>query len=349
MTASGGEGEFLVFEAPPDIAGARLDQALAGLLPDRSRAFVRKLLEGGGVTVDGEVPKPSRRMRGGERIEVFIPEPTRLELVPEELPLDVLYEDDSLVVVNKRPGMVAHPSQGHRGGTLVNALLHHYGDGLSAIGGVLRPGIVHRLDKDTSGCLVAAKTDAAHRRLIGQFMERAVDKIYLAITEGVPRPPAGRVEGRMGRSHRDRKLHAMLKSGGRHSSTRYETIENYGVLALVECRLLTGRTHQARVHMAYLGSPVLCDRDYGGRESFSDRELAAALDLYRHGAATRAGAPVRPARAILSRQALHAWRLSFEHPVDGGRMHFEAPLPDDMLAVLAPLRAARSAMDCRGG
>lgn len=345
MSASNDEGEFLVLDASPDLAGARLDQALAQLLPDRSRAFVRKLLEGGSVTVDGEAPKPSRRMKGGERIELFIPAPKRLELVPEELPLDVLYEDDSLIVINKRPGMVAHPSQGHHDGTLVNALLHHYGDGLSAIGGVLRPGIVHRLDKDTSGCLVAAKTDAAHRRLIEQFMERDVGKTYLAITEGVPRPPSGKVEGKIGRSHRDRKIHAMLKSGGRHSLTWYETVENYGLLALVECRLMTGRTHQARVHMAHLGAPILCDRDYGRRETLSDRELEAAVKTYRFGAAGSAGASARPARPVISRQALHAWRLSFAHPATGERMDFEAPLPDDMLAVLEPLRAARRGMD----
>jgi 23S rRNA pseudouridine1911/1915/1917 synthase len=255
----------------------------------------------------------------------------------------VLYEDEALVVIDKRPGMVAHPSQGHREGTLVNALLHHYGDSLSGIGGVLRPGIVHRLDRDTSGCLVAAKTDAAHAGLMRQFMERGVEKIYLAVTDGPPRPAEGKVEGNIGRSSSDRKRHAMLKRGGRYSLTHYRTLENYGLIALVECRLMTGRTHQARVHLAHAGAPVLCDREYGRREIFTERQALRAAGAFRSG---RAEGPDAPGGAVLlARQALHAWRLSFRHPLSGRELRFEAPLPADMLAALAPLRAARAAME----
>lgn len=343
MPDSDAKCERLSLFIPVELAGKRFDHALSELLPDRSRAFLRKLLDNGGVAVDGAVPKPSRPVRGGERVEVAIPDPEPMEATPEALPLDILYEDEAIVVVNKRPGMVAHPSQGHRGGTLVNALLHRYADSLSGIGGVLRPGIVHRLDKDTSGCLAAAKSDAAHRNLIEQFMDRNVSKTYLAITDGCPRPAEGRVEGNIGRSRSDRKRHAMLKSGGRHSLTLYRTLENYSAVALVECDLKTGRTHQARVHLAHLGSPVLCDRDYGRWETFTTRDLTAALSVFRLGKVEPAAA-VSPARPLLERQALHAWRLAFDHPVDGRRLEFEAPLPADMLAVLEPFREARRAM-----
>lgn len=334
-------GRRRILDVPAELAGSRLDQALALLLPEHSRAFVKKLFERGTIELSGAAAKPALRVKGGETIRVFIPDAEPLEAVAEDLPLDVLYEDADIIVVDKRPGMAAHPSQGHRDGTLVNALLHHYGESLSGIGGVLRPGIVHRLDMNTSGCLAAAKSDAAHRDLVRQFMDREVEKIYLALTDGVPRPAAGKVEGNMGRGQRDRRLHAMLKSGGRYSLTHYRTLENYGAVALVECRLLTGRTHQARVHLARTGAPVLCDRDYGGREEFGENDLAAALELFRRGTAARAAGTGRP---LLSRQGLHAWRLCFRHPADGRRLEFEAPLPADMLSVLEPLRAARREM-----
>ena len=335
-------GRRLTLVIPQELAGQRLDQALAALAPEMTRAFLKKLFDRGAVGMAGAAAKPALRVKGGETLEVFVPEAEPLEAAAEDIPLEVLYEDNDLVVVDKRPGMVAHPSQGHRGGTLVNALLHHYGDSLSGIGGVLRPGIVHRLDKDTTGCLVAAKNDAAHRSLIQQFMERDVSKAYLALTEGPPRPVAGTVEGNIGRSRSDRKRHAMLSSGGRHSLTRYRTLENYGMVALVECRLMTGRTHQARVHLAHVGAPILCDRDYGRRDVFTTGDLVRAVAVFR-GQASPAPATL-PGSPVLERQGLHAWRLSFRHPVSGRELSFEAPLPADMLSVLAPLRAAREAM-----
>ncbi|MCC8181021.1 MAG: RluA family pseudouridine synthase [Planctomycetes bacterium] len=338
-----GGGDTVTLTVPPELAGARLDKALATLLPDRSRAFVQKLLERQLVLVDSVAAKPALRLRGGETLRVEIPAPTALDLAPQNIPLDVLYEDSDIVVINKRPGMVAHPSQGHSDGTLVNALLHHYGDSLSGIGGVIRPGIVHRLDQDTSGCLVAAKHDEAHRSLIQQFMEREVEKIYLAITDGLPKPLSGKVEGQIGRSHKDRKRHAMLRSGGRHSLTVYQTLENYGVVALVRCDLKTGRTHQARVHLAHLNAPVLCDKEYGRRHFFTRQDVDIAVSLYRYGEVRpQYAANSRSNPILLDRQALHAWRLGFAHPVTGAPLSFEAPLPDDMLAVLEPLRQARA-------
>ncbi len=317
----------ITLHIPQKYAGTRLDAALAALRPELSRAFLKKLLDRNAVLVDNAPCKPAQ-----------------LEAAPEDIPLTVLYEDDDIIVIDKAPGMVAHPSQGHRTGTLVNALLHHYGDSLSGIGGVLRPGIVHRLDRDTSGCLCAAKHDAAHRRLIQMFMGREVEKTYLAITDRPPKPVSGKVEGNMGRSTRDRKLHALLSSGGRHSLTYYDTLENYGAIALVRCRLMTGRTHQARVHLASLGSPVLCDRDYGRQEIFTDRDAEAAVAVFRTGAA---GAALRGrgGAVLLARQALHAAELAFAHPATGAPMRFTAPFPGDMASVLAPLRAARAAME----
>ncbi len=333
------DGERVDALVPEELAGGRLDQVLAEMLPGRSRAFIRKAFDRGGALADGVPAKPSQKVRAGQRIELLIPPAEALEARPEDLPLDILHEDDDILVLDKRPGIVVHPSQGHREGTLVNALLHHYGERLSAIGGVLRPGIVHRLDRDTSGCLVVAKNDAAHAGLMRQFMERAVGKTYLALTEGAPKPAAGKVEGNIGRSTRDRKLHAMLKTGGRHSLTEYRTLENYGAVALVECRLLTGRTHQARVHMAHAGSPVLCDREYGLRAAYTDGDVRAAIALMTRGEAL----PVRAGqgRALLGRQGLHAAALRFRHPANGAEVCFEAPVPADMLAVLEAFRKAR--------
>ena len=345
MNENHDSAEQVAVRIPPEQSGRRLDQALAVLLPHYSRAFIKKLFDLGVVSLDGASAKPAQRVKGNEDVLILVPEATPLEAAPEDIPLDVLYEDNDIIVINKRPGMVAHPSQGHRDGTLVNALLHHYGDSLSGIGGVLRPGIVHRLDRDTTGCLAAAKNDAAHRGLIQQFMERDVEKIYLAITEGAPKPVSGKVEGNIGRGPRDRKFHAMLRSGGRHSLTFYQTLENYGALALVECRLMTGRTHQARVHLAHVGSPVLCDRDYGKREAFTTGDLVAAVATFERGILPPPGSAGQGA-PVLARQALHAWRLGFRHPVDGRALHFEAPLHDDMLAVLRPLREAKKRMEC---
>jgi 23S rRNA pseudouridine1911/1915/1917 synthase len=321
------------------MAGRRLDQVLVSLLPDLSRAFLRKVIDSGGIRVAGETAKASRRLRAGEVILATLPAPVPDRAQAEDLPLDVLYEDNDLVVVNKRPGMVAHPSAGHRQGTLVNALLHHYGESLSGIGGVLRPGIVHRLDRDTSGCLVAAKNDQAHQRLIQQFMAREVGKTYLALTQGSPMPPSGRVEVRLGRDPRHRRCQAVLPSGGRMSLTLYQTRERFGRLALVECELKTGRTHQARVHLSHLGTPVLCDQDYGQAGPFTSRDLRDSFNLLQSARSIPEAGEV--GRILLDRQALHAWKLSFQHPRDNRPLQFMAPLPADLENLLGELRAYR--------
>ena len=344
-----GEDERLALIIPPDLDGERLDKSLVRLFPGQSRSFWQRAVDAGLASIgDGETGKPGRRMRAGERLLLEPFRPVAAAARPEAIPLSILYEDDDIAVVDKPPGMVVHPSPGHAGGTLINALLHHCGEGLAGVGEAPRPGIVHRLDRDTSGCLAVAKNDRAHRSLVRQFTERRVGKIYLALTDGVPRPPTGRVEGNIGRHPVNRKFHAVLASGGRHSLTLYRTVENYGVLALVECDLKTGRTHQARVHLASIGAPVLCDGDYGRRREFTRADIGQAIGMYRYGKPDRPDETGREGEAILSRQALHAWRLSFDHPATGGRLRFEAPVPADLLAVLAPLRAARKEMEGRG-
>lgn len=336
-------GECKTIIIPPECEGMRLDLVIRRFADDVSRSRIHKLFDDGLVRLDGAPSKSAYRVRGGETLEFSIPKPVPpLTAAPEDIPINTLYEDDDIIVINKSPDMVVHPSKGHHTGSLVSALLWRYGSSLSGIGGVTRPGIVHRLDKDTSGCLVIAKNDAAHGGLMRQFMDRRVQKNYLAITRGVPKPLSGSVEGQIGRNPANRKQHAMLKSGGRHSLSVYETIENYGSLALVRVELKTGRTHQARVHLASLGSPVLCDAEYGKESSFSTLDLHRALEIFRFG---RAGQGAPPAAGmLLARQALHAWQLSFAHPVTGAPLAFEAPLPADMLAVLEPLRAARQKM-----
>ncbi|MBM3888998.1 MAG: RluA family pseudouridine synthase, partial [Verrucomicrobia bacterium] len=261
-------------------------------------------------------PKASHRVHAGETFVVTIPPPEPSEVTPEAIPLDVLYEDDDLIVINKPPGLVVHPCPGHRAHTLVNALLHHCRGRLSGIGGVERPGIVHRLDHFTSGCLVAAKNDVAHRALQAQFKSRAVAKHYLAIVWGVPRLSRGRIEAAIGRSARDRKKMIVVRRGGREAVTEFEVLKPFGEASLVRCELHTGRTHQIRVHLAVLGHPVVGDTVYGpGR---------------RH-----------PLNKLAGRQMLHAHVLAFEHPRTHKRLEFTAPLPQDMAALIERLESGK--------
>lgn len=291
-------------------AGERLDKFLAAKLFSLgfplSRARVQELVKTGlaaGAGVD-----PARKIKAGEEYSVSIPEARAMEVNPAEIPLDVVFEDNSLIVINKPPGLVTHPAPGNRENTLVNALLHHCRGGLSGINGVERPGIVHRLDKDTSGLIVVAKTDRAHRGLAAQIESREAGREYLAVVRGVLLPPAGRITGNIGRSRRNRKKMAVVKTGGKEAVTLYKVLENFGKASLVHCRLLTGRTHQIRVHMAHKGHPLLGDTVYGGGGAFH-------------------------------RQALHAFRLSFRHPETGKDMSFEAAMPEDMAALVAGFRA----------
>jgi len=297
-------------------AGARLDRALADLLPDLSRSRVQALMAEGAVTRDGEAMTDlsARAVTGTYRI--VIPPARPADPQAEDIALDILFEDEHLVVIDKAAGMSAHPAPGSPDGTLVNALIHHCGASLSGIGGVARPGIVHRLDKNTSGVMVAAKTDAAHRGLSALFAAHDLERVYIALTRGAPAPARGEIRTRLGRSTADRKKIAVLRTGGRDAITHYTVEAYYGPTAKpsaarVSCRLETGRTHQIRVHLAHKGAPCLGDPTYGsGPPAPAVREAISASGLHR--------------------QALHAAVLGFRHPITGAFLSFETPPPSDM-------------------
>ena len=295
--------------AAPEDAGLRLDAFLAEKLPDLSRSRIQQLTEQGCILAGGKPAKKNLRLTPGLRISLELPEPEEAKPLPEALPLDILYEDDALLVINKPKGMVVHPAPGHESGTLVNALLHHCGDSLSGIGGVRRPGIVHRLDKDTSGLMLAAKTDRAHASLAAQLAGHSLHRIYAALLIGSPREREGVVDLPVGRHPADRKKMAAGVKGGREAVTHYRVLEYFTGYSHVECVLETGRTHQIRVHMAALGHPVAGDPLYGGK----------------------CGLP-------LSSQCLHAREICFRHPVTGEEMTFSCPLPAEFQAVLEKLR-----------
>ena len=302
------------------VAGQRLDKALADAVPDLSRARIQALIADGAVRLNDAVVTNGSAKSVIDAYEITVPPVASAIPLPQAIPLTVLYEDADLIVIDKPAGMAAHPAPGTADGTLVNALLHHCGDSLSGIGGVARPGIVHRLDKDTSGVMVAAKSDRAHAGLSKLFAAHDIERTYIALTRGAPSPERGRIETQIGRSTSDRKKMAVLKSGGRNAITDYVVQARYGVppkagaaplAARVACTLHTGRTHQIRVHMASKGSPILGDAVYGSGS---------------------AAAPVRAAvaEAGLTRQALHAAVLGFVHPVTGEALRFETAPPSDM-------------------
>lgn len=316
-------------------AGARLDAFLAAAMAPLSRSRAKALILGGHVTIGGRtVLEPDRPVNAGETVRLRTPPPTPADPAGEDIPLAVVYEDDALIVIDKPAGLVVHPAPGHAEGTLVNALIAHCGASLSGIGGVRRPGIVHRLDKDTSGLLVAAKTDRAHQGLAAQFADHGregpLERGYKALVWGMPDRPRGQIEASIGRSSRNRQKMAVAKSGGRAAVTRYVVEEPLAAApdpaaSVLALELETGRTHQIRVHLASIGHPVIGDRDYGA------------------GFATKAERLPEPARSLaraFPRQALHAWLLGFAHPVTGRPLHFTAPLPPDIAALLAALRAA---------
>lgn len=311
MSERGAGARRVAVTAP---AGVRLDVALAGdatLALSRSR--IQALIAAGAVAVDGvTVKRPGFRLRGGEAIVVEVPPDRPAEAVAQDIPLAVVYEDADLIVINKPRGLVVHPAAGHSSGTLVNALLKHCPD-LAGIGGVLRPGIVHRLDRDTTGLLVVAKTQRAHDALTRAIKARAVHRGYLAIVWGVPDAVQGRIEAPIGRHPVDRKRMAVVE-GGRPAVTHFAVLESFGRAALLRCALETGRTHQIRVHLAFIGHPVIGDPVYSGRRDSCG----------------------------MAGQALHAAMLAFAHPVDGRPLRFEVPPPEDFRQLLARLRAGGS-------
>lgn len=326
--------------ADADAAGKRLDQWLAAqLAPDLSRSRIQSLIAEGQVTVDGNpVREPKHKLREGMSVRLEMPDATPAEPEGEDIPLDILYEDDDVIVINKPAGLVVHPGNGNWTGTLVNALIHHCGDTLSGIGGVKRPGIVHRLDKETSGVMVVAKNDRAHRHLSEQFADHGrtgdLERAYLALIWGTTDRTNGTVDAHLGRSHKDRTRQAVVneaRDDARHAVTHFSVIEKFGakedataVASLIECRLETGRTHQIRVHMAHIGHPLVGDMEYGSAFKTKANKLAD---------------PLKQVVLAFPRQALHARLLSFSHPADGEVLSFEAPLPDDMAELVDAFRS----------
>jgi 23S rRNA pseudouridine1911/1915/1917 synthase len=318
---TGSPADVVRLTVPPDRAGERLDRYLPAALPGLSRAAFQRLIGEGNVLLSGTVPRPSHRLAGGEEIAVTIPPPVPLDLVPEELPLSILHEDAHLLVVEKPAGMVVHPAPGHAVGTLVNALLSR-ADTLSGIGGVSRPGIVHRLDRDTSGILVVAKTDAAHGGLSSQLSTHSMERRYHGIVFGSPPAATGVVSTRIGRHPVHRKKMAVLAEGGRLAVTGYRRLASFGPFSLLEFRLETGRTHQVRVHCAHLRCPIVGDEVYG-------RPRKIVL-----------GKGVGGCTLTVSRYFLHAFRLGFTHPVTGERLEFTVPDPPEFGAFRAAVEAA---------
>jgi 23S rRNA pseudouridine1911/1915/1917 synthase len=310
----------------PAHAGWRLDRALAAAVPTLSRERLKALIRSGAVEAQGAaVRDPALKVKGGEALRVAVPEPTPAHNEPQDIPLAVLFEDEHLLVVDKPVGLVVHPAAGNFDGTLVNALLHHCGGSLSGIGGVARPGIVHRIDKDTSGLLVVAKTDVAHEGLAKQFAAHSIDRRYLAIVNGVPKASHGTVDAPLARSAANRKKIAVVEAKdvgrrGKRAVTHWKRLEVLRDAALVECRLETGRTHQVRVHMASLGHPLLGDPVYG-RSGKTHGKLLKELGF--------------------QRQALHAAELGFTHPVTKRRLSFSSPMPPDMQELKRALGVVR--------
>jgi 23S rRNA pseudouridine1911/1915/1917 synthase len=307
-------------------AGERLDRLLARGLPQLSRSRIKSLIQAGQVAADGAtIANPSYRVKPGQSLAVIVPATVAAKPKGQDIALTVLHEDEDLIVIDKAAGLVVHPAAGNPDRTLVNALIAHCGDSLSGIGGERRPGIVHRLDKDTSGVMVAAKSDAAHHALAAQFADHSIDRAYSAVVWGRPIPPHGTIDERIGRSRSNRKKMAVLTTGGKTARTHYTVLRSAGALAsLVECRLETGRTHQIRVHLSYLGHPVVGDPVYargaGSRLSKADTEHRAAILAFQ-------------------RQALHAHLLGFDHPRSGERVRFMASIPQDMEDLLESLES----------
>ena len=312
--------EPLILQTASEDAGKRLDAWLAEQT-ELTRSAVQKLMEEGRVTAAGKPLAKNTRLTGGETVSVKLPEPEAVDIVPQNIPLDVVYEDEDVIVVNKPKGLVVHPAPGHPDGTLVNALLYHCGDSLSGINGELRPGIVHRIDRDTSGLIITAKNDFAHVKLAEQLQDHTLARTYRCIVTGNLREDTGTVNAPIGRCPADRKKMAVV-AGGRNAVTHWTVLERYPGVNYVECRLETGRTHQIRVHMAWKGFPLFNDARYGGARILK----GTTFSKYRQF--------VENCFALLPRQALHARCLGFVHPSTGREVYFESELPADFRAVL---------------
>ena len=302
--------QIIRIEVEDEYNNVRIDKYLSTVMDDLSRSYLQKLITEEKVLVEGKAVKANFKVKGGQTIEIYLPEPKETEIVPENIPINIIYEDTDIIVINKPKGLVVHPAPGHETGTLVNALLYHCRGQLSGINGVLRPGIVHRIDKDTTGVIVACKNDNAHRFIAEQLKVHSITRVYHAIVYNSFKEESGRVEASIGRHPKDRKKMAVNVRNGKYAATNYRVIENLGNYAYIECRLETGRTHQIRVHMASINHPVVGDTVYG-----------PAKDPFK-----------------LEGQALHAGVLGFIHPTTRKYVEFQAPLPDYFNDLLMKLR-----------
>jgi len=307
----------------------RIDKYLTARLEGVSRTRVQAAAQAGNIMVNDNPVKPSYRVKPSDVIQVLLPnEPREIELIPQDIPISIVYEDDDVIVVDKKAGMVVHPAYGNYSGTLMNALMFHFKDLPLFQTGELRPGLAHRIDKNTSGLLVVAKNEYALNRLGKQFFNRTTGRKYIALVWGTPDPEEGTITGHVGRNLRDRKIMQVFPDGsqGKHAVTHYKIIEPLGYVTLVECRLETGRTHQIRVHMAYSGHPLFNDEEYGGHRILKGTTFTKYQQF------------VRNCFDLLPRQALHAQTLSFDHPMTGKRLSFESPIPDDMAQAIEKWR-----------
>lgn len=317
--------EHYRFTVDPGQSVVRIDKFLTARMESTSRTRIQNAADAGNILVNNAPVKPNYKVKPNDIIQIVLPNPPReIELIPEDLPLDIVYEDSDVIVVNKSPGMVVHPGYGNYTGTLVNALMWHFRDLPLFSTGELRPGLVHRIDKDTSGILVIAKNEIALNRLSKQFYDRTTDRKYIALVWGTPDPSEGTITGNVGRSIRDRKIMQVFPdaSQGKPAVTHYKVIEELGYVSLVECKLETGRTHQIRIHFSFIKHPIFNDEEYGG-----DRILKGTTF-------TKYQQFVKNCFRIIPRQALHAKSLAFDHPVTGKRLFFDSDLPEDMNQVI---------------
>ena len=321
--------EHYRFQADPGQSLLRIDKFLADRLMNASRTRIQNAANAGNILVNNSTVKPSYKVKPGDIVQVVLPTPPReIEIEAENIPLNIVYEDDDVLVVNKEPGMVVHPAYGNYTGTLVNALMWHFKDLPLFNSGESRPGLVHRLDKNTSGILVIAKNEYALNRLSKQFYDRTTDRRYNALIWGIPDPREGTITGNVGRSIKDRKVMQVFKDGseGKTAITHYKVLEDLGYISLIECKLETGRTHQIRVHFSHIKHPLFNDEEYGGDQILKGTTFTKYQQF------------IKNCFKILPRQALHAKSLAFNHPVTGKRLSFDSDLPDDMVQVIEKWR-----------
>jgi 23S rRNA pseudouridine1911/1915/1917 synthase len=331
--------EHFRFICDPGQSLLRIDKYITDRIENTSRSRIQNAADAGCILVNGKSVKPSYKVKPGDLIQVVLPTPPReIELIPQDIPLDIVYEDDDVIVVNKEPGMVVHPAYGNYSGTMVNALMWHLKDLPLFSSGESRPGLVHRIDKNTSGLIVVAKNEYSLNRLSKQFYDRTTDRRYIALIWGSPDPPEGTITGNVGRNIKDRKIMQVFPDGsqGKNAITHYKVLEDFGYISLVECKLETGRTHQIRVHFSYIRHPLFNDGEYGGNQILKGTTFTKYQQF------------VRNCFKILPRQALHAKTLAFDHPVTGKRLSFNSPVPQDMQQVIDKWRRYISGRDISG-